>query len=59
MDIPFSGFLAFKLLHKKGVKMSENTPIYPLFPHIGTSVEWYGFCYIYGEGLSTSKGYNG
>ena len=32
MDIPFSGFLAFKLLHKKGVKMPEITPIYPLFP---------------------------
>ena len=32
MDIPFSGFQAFKLLDKKGVKMSENTPISPLFP---------------------------
>jgi hypothetical protein len=32
MDIPFSGFQAFKLLDVKGVKMSENTPIYPLFP---------------------------
>ena len=31
MDIPFSGFQAFKLLDKKGVKMSENKPIYPLF----------------------------
>ena len=32
MDIPFSGFQAFKQLDKKGVKMSENTPISPLFP---------------------------
>ena len=32
MDIPFSCFQAFKLLYKKGVKMSENTPIYHLLP---------------------------
>jgi len=32
MDIPFPDFQAFKLLDKKAVKMSENTPIYPLFP---------------------------
>ena len=32
MDIPFSGFQAFKLLDKKGVIMSENTPISHLFP---------------------------
>ena len=27
--------------------------------HNGTSVEWYGFCYIYGEGFTALKGYNG
>jgi len=32
MDIPFQDFQAFKLLDNKGVKMSENTPIPPLFP---------------------------
>ena len=32
MDIPFSGFQAFKLLDKKGVIMSEIMPISPLFP---------------------------
>ena len=32
MDIPFPDFQAFKLLDKKAVKMSENTPISRLLP---------------------------
>ena len=32
MDIPFPDFQAFKLLDKKAVKMSVNTPISRLFP---------------------------
>jgi len=39
--------------------MSKNTPITSLFPST-LAHQWNGRdFYIYGEGLSTSKGYNG